>query len=109
MNLSFDDRPTDRPGTRDDDAAVAIAVRAHAGSVRISNNDGFAERQAVLLRSGEICRLAGAGQSKTSDNPRTILPRHFGAIDAIVSRLHDRGKTLRKTEAEVRRAGFSFA
>jgi hypothetical protein len=37
------------------------------------------------------------------------LPRHFGAIDAIVGRLHDRGKTLRKTEAEVRRAGFSFA
>jgi hypothetical protein len=74
----------------------------------IGGHHGLAERMRVVLRRGEVARLAGSGQSEASHNVGRALLRYSRPIQALIRRIDGRGKTSAYAEAQIRRAGFGF-
>ena len=109
MDLSFDHRPADRAGAGDNNAAIAIAVCADAGSVGIGGDDDFAERKRASARGGKMPGLARSGQSEAGDNPRAVSLRHAGAVEALIGGFQNCRKALLEPEPQVRRTGFGLA
>src|SRR5262249_58419899 len=60
--LPFHDRPTHRTSTSDDHPAILAAVRSDTRRMRIGRDNGHPKGMAILLRGGQLTRLARTSQ-----------------------------------------------
>ena len=84
-------------------------MRAQAGSIRIGDDERFAEWMPIGLRGGQLGWLTCPGQGQAGDNCRCLRARQSGLVEALACRLQYRAEAPFQTEPKICRAARRLA
>jgi len=82
---------------------------AHAGRLRVRNENRLAIRMLAPSRSAQVGWLTGSRQTQASDDSSKVAGRQSRLIHALGCGMKDRSKALIQTETNIGRAPSPFA
>ena len=86
--------------------AILAAVRSDARRMRIGRDDGRPKGMAILLRGGQLTRLAGTSQCEAGNHARNMALRKLGIAKTLPRDLENGGKTRLYSEPQICRTAL---
>lgn len=108
VNPALHDRPADRSGSRNDNAAVTAAVGTETRRVGVGRHNHALKRMGAPLRRRGMVRLTGAGHGQAGHHARHVALAQRRVAEALRGRVDDRGKAAREPEADICRPADGF-